>query len=131
MLAQCYDVAANICGGYKGVSTRFKEICRRVFYIHCNGHILNLVLIDAAKSITTSRNSFGIIAQLHKFIEGSSKRHAVFEAFQIEGMKAFSLKKLSDTRWSCRVDVLRVLRLRLEEVKLTLEEIDDNDYIQS
>ena len=78
-----------MCGGYKGVSTRFKKINLRAFYINCNGHILNIVLIDAAKSITTSRNTFSIIAQLHNFIEGSSKRHAVFEAFQREGMKSF------------------------------------------
>ena len=54
----------------------------------------------------------------------------MFEAFQRE-MNEFSLKKLSDTRWFCRAEALRVLRLRLEEVKLTLEEIADNDHIQS
>ena len=90
MVAQCYDGGANMCGGYKGVLARFKEICRRAFYLHCNDHILNFVVIDAAKSTTTSRNTFGIIAQLHNFIEGSSKRHTVFEAFQREGMRDFS-----------------------------------------
>ena len=77
--------------------------------LHCNGHILNFVVIDAAKSTTTSRNTFGIIAQLHNFIEGSSKMHAVFEAFQREGMKEFYLKKLSDTRWSCRAEALKCM----------------------
>ena len=52
--------------------------------------IYYLVLIDVAKSMTTSRSTFGIIAQLHNFIEGSSKRHAVFKLFKEDKWKSFS-----------------------------------------
>ena len=82
IFAQCYDGAANMCGSYKGVSTRFKEICRRAFYIYCNGYILNLVLIDAAKSITTSRNTFGTIAQLHNSIKDLQRNTRCLKPFK-------------------------------------------------
>ena len=99
VVAQCYDGAANMRGIYKGVAARVKRDDSKVIYVHCNGHILNLVLVDAAKAVTTARNTFGTVSELHNFIETSAKRHAVFQKIQKEsGCKSLSLKSLSDTR---------------------------------
>ena len=82
VVAQCYDGAANMRGIYKGVAARVKRDDSKVIYVHCNGHILNLVLVDAAKAVATARNTFGTISELHDFMEASTKRHAVFQEMQ-------------------------------------------------
>ena len=72
VVAQCYDGAANMRGSYKGVATRIKRDNPKAIYIHCNGHILNLVLVDAAKMVIAARNTFGTVDELHNFIEASA-----------------------------------------------------------
>ena len=62
IVAQCYDGAANMRGMYKGVAARIKRDNPRAIYVHCNAHILNLVLVDAAKAIIAARNTFGTIS---------------------------------------------------------------------
>ena len=102
IIAQCYDGAANMRGIYKGVAARIKRDNSKAIYVHYNGHILNLVLVDAAKIVTAARNTFGIVLELHNFMEASAKRHAVFQEMQKEsGCKSLTLKSLSDTRWAC------------------------------
>jgi len=73
VIAQCYDGAANMRGVYKGVAARIKNDNSMEIYIHCNGHILNLILVDAAKSVIAARNTFGTIAELHNFMEAQQK----------------------------------------------------------
>lgn len=49
IVAQCYDRAANMRGMYKGVAAKIKRDNNpKAIYVHCNGHILNLVMVDAA-----------------------------------------------------------------------------------
>ena len=128
IVAQCYDGAANMRGMYKGVAARIKRDNPRAIYVHCNAHILNLVLVDAAKAIIAARNTFGTISELHNFMEGSAKRHAVFEEMQKEsGCKSLTLKSLSDTRWACRAEALKVIKKRLEDVITSLQKIADED----
>ena len=83
IIAQCYDGAANMRGIYKEVAARIKRDNSKAIYdVHCNGHILNLVLVDTAKAVTVARNTFGIVFKLHNFMEASAKRHAVFQEMQ-------------------------------------------------
>ena len=128
IVAQCYDGAANMRGEYKGVASRIKIDNKRAIYIHCNAHILNLILVDVAKSVVGARNTFGTITELHNFIDASGKRHAVFEEIQIEsGGRLLTLKGLSDTRWACRSEALKAIRKRLSEVIDSLEKIAQED----
>lgn len=115
-------------GIYKGVAARIKRDNSKAIYVHCNGHILNLVLVDAAKAVTAVRNTFGTVSELHNFMEASAKRHAVFQEMQKEsGCKSLTLKSLSDTRWACRAEALKVIKKRLEEVIASLQKIADED----
>ncbi len=128
IVAQCYDGAANMRGMYKGVAARIKRDNPRAIYVHCNGHILNLVLVDAAKAVIAARNTFGTISELHNFMEASAKRHAVFQEIQKQsGCKSLTLKSLSDTRWACRAEALKVIKKRLEDVITSLQKITDED----
>ena len=53
-------------------------------YIHCNGHILNLCLVDVSSMVPSVRNNFGIVSSLYNLIESSAKRHIIFEEIQEE-----------------------------------------------
>ena len=128
IIAHCYDGATNMRGIYKGVAARIKRNNSKAICVHCNGHILNLVLVDAAKAVTAARNTFGTVSELHNFMEASAKRHAVFQEMQKEsGCKSFTLKSLSGTHWACRAEALKVIKKRLEEVIASLQKIADED----
>jgi hypothetical protein len=110
------------------VPTKF--ICIFVFflkgiYIHCNGHVLNLCLVDVSSSVQSVRNNFGVVSSLYILMESSAKRHKLFEEIQQEaGLKALTIKRLIDTRWTCRWDCLKVVLNRYTQIILTLEEMD-------
>ena len=100
---QCYDGAASMRGSYKGVQSRIKEENSLALYVYCNAHILNLCLIDLAKQVSYVRNVFGTLKTLHNFINGSSKRQAIFDKIRLKlNLKICdgqtNLKSLSDTR---------------------------------
>ena len=52
-----------------------------IFYaLYC--HRLNLVVVDTCFRNVTTRNIFGIVEKLYAFIEGSMKRHGLFQDVQ-------------------------------------------------
>jgi len=84
MRGQCYDGAAAMRGSYRGVQSRIKKDNPLALYVHCYAHILNLCLVDLAKSVSMVRNTFGTLSNLHNCIKVSSKRYAVFKKVQEE-----------------------------------------------
>ncbi|CAI6375068.1 unnamed protein product [Macrosiphum euphorbiae] len=51
---QCYDGAASMRGSYSGAQSRRKEENPLALYVLCYTHILNLCLVDLAKSVPMS-----------------------------------------------------------------------------
>lgn len=51
LVGQGYDGASVMSGKHSGVSAWIKNSARFAFYVHCNAHCLNLVLVDAVKSV--------------------------------------------------------------------------------
>ena len=51
---------------------------------------------------------FGTLNKIYTFIGASSKRNSVFERVQKElNVSSSTLKSLSETRWSCRIEFTR------------------------
>lgn len=128
---QCYDGAANMRGIHKGVATRILAENPVAMYVHCHAHILNLCVVSFCKGIQSIRNTFHILQSLYTFIEGSAKRHSVFETIR-KSSQSFSggtltLKSLSDTRWYCRVEAVRSLLDNLDTTIATLHEIAESN----
>lgn len=48
---QAYDGAAIMSVKHLGVKARIKEQEKHAFYIHCNAHCLNVVLVDTVKAV--------------------------------------------------------------------------------
>ena len=64
--------------------------------------VLNLVLVDVVKQIPAASNLFALTEALYVFLS-SFKSHETFISIQkSQGGREVRLRKLSDTRWSCR-----------------------------
>jgi len=128
IVGQGFDGASSMRGAYKGVSSRLLCIVPTALYVHCNGHILNLCLIDLSEAVVPIRNNFGIIKSLYNLIEVSPKRHKIFEDIQKQAdLAPLPLKKLCDIRWSCRFESLKIILTRYAEIITTLQEIEVSD----
>ncbi|XP_060845501.1 zinc finger MYM-type protein 1-like [Rhopalosiphum padi] len=129
---QCYDGAASMRGSYNGVQAKIRIENPLAFYVHCHAHILNLCLVDLAKQVSYVRNTFGTLKALHSFIGASSKRYEIFEQIWIklgDNIGPKTLKGLSDTRWSCRIDALNSILSNFTVILKTLEDISEKDSI--
>ena len=117
IVAECFDGASNMCGEYKGVATRMLETSPLSIYIHCYGHIINLALKDTLENVPVVRNTLGVLQSLYNFIEASTKRHGLFEAFNDgKDYLLLSLKSQSETRWSCRWEAVKAVYEQLERI---------------
>jgi hypothetical protein len=85
-------------------------------------------LIDVSARVPSVRNNFGVVSCLYNLIEGSVKRHQVFEHVQKEaGLKTLTIKQLCETRWTCRLECLKVILLRFNEIITALEVMEVPD----
>ncbi|XP_046841689.1 uncharacterized protein LOC124435777 [Xenia sp. Carnegie-2017] len=105
IVAECFDGAANMSGPRKGLAARMKECSPLSIYVHCHGHRLNLALQDTMTTIEPLQKALGVIQSLHNFLEGSPKRHSIFNDIKVEDEDediTLTIKSQSATRWSCR-----------------------------
>ena len=96
-------------------------------YVHCHGHVLNLVLVDTCSKTSITKNFiWGDREALYVFFQDSTKRHALFvQELHLE--RTVTLKHLSDTRWACRVDSLKALNMSFPAIIKSLEKIIDEE----
>ena len=112
-------------GPCKGVANCVSQTAPTALYVHCNSHVLNLCLVDVSEVVVPVRNNFGIVKSLYNFIEGSPKRHKIFDDLQKEaGITSLTLKQLCDTRCSCRYESLKAVSSRYSEILSTLTLIE-------
>ena len=117
IVGKCFDGAANMSGIHKGLATRMKECSPLAIYIHCYGHLLNLAIQGTITQIEPLRKTLGQIQSLHNFIEGSPKRHSIFNDIKINGNPLVkTLKSLSVTRWSCHWEGVKAVDEELERI---------------
>lgn len=108
---QSYDNASNMSGKYIGLQTRIRELTPTAIYIPCTNHSLNLVINFACESCLQATHYFSLVQEIYKFFSSSTHRWSVLS----EKCK-FSLKRLSDTRWSARYDAVFALYLNYKSV---------------
>ena len=114
IVAQSYDGASNMAGQYGGLQAKIKEIVGgHAVYVHCYGHVLNLVVCDSMKHNRLADNIFGTLQKLYSFIERSPKSHHTYieclEKHCADSTGKQLLQTLSNTRWSARADNLEVV----------------------
>ncbi|XP_073410526.1 zinc finger MYM-type protein 1-like [Dendrobates tinctorius] len=116
---QSYDNGSNMKGKKQGLQSRILALNKRALYMPCSSHTLNLVIVDAAKSSVLSVTFFGVLQQIYVHFSSSTQRWANLK----KNVTNLTLKPLSDTRWECRIDSVKVLRYSLGEVCSALEDL--------
>ncbi|XP_035986697.1 zinc finger MYM-type protein 1-like isoform X1 [Fundulus heteroclitus] len=124
LVAQAYDGASFTSGKHSGIPERIREEAKYAFYIHCSGHCLNLVLVDAVKAVPGAEAFFSLLEKLYAFTSGWAV-HPKWLAIQREMYEGApsELQRLSDTRWACRFIALRDIMDRLPALQRLLQEI--------
>ena len=74
LIAQTYDGASVMSGQLTGLQARVREDYPHALFIHCCGHALNLVLVQAVSSTKECRVFFKTVSGLSSFFHVSSKR---------------------------------------------------------
>ncbi|XP_046863321.1 uncharacterized protein LOC124457074 [Xenia sp. Carnegie-2017] len=74
LIAQTYDGASVMSGELSGLQTRVREDYPHALFIHCCGHALNLVIVQAVSSTKECRIFFKTVTGLSSFFNASSNR---------------------------------------------------------
>lgn len=109
---QGFDNGANMVGVYKGVGATISSTNPYAIVSNCAAHSLNLCGANAAECCEDVVTFFGVLQQLYKFFSKSPQRWEILEK-EIR----CSLHKLSNTRWSARVDAVRPFAKNLPGIK--------------
>ena len=115
---QGYDNGANMSGNIKGVQAQILKKNKLATYSPCASHTLNLVGVHAAQSSPEVSTFFGCINRLYTFVSGSPERWAIYKE-----QTGCSLHRLSDTRWSARIEAVKPVAKHLPSVLKSLDSI--------
>ena len=111
-----------------GVQKLVKETSPQAVYVHCCAHRLNLVLVDVAKSVSAAADFFSHVQAVYVFLSVSKSHEQFLSNPNSLGGREIRLKKLSDTRWSCRIDSITAILSTYSAVLKTLQDtIDGTD----
>lgn len=120
---QGYDNGSNMRGKNCGLQKILLDINPRAFYIPCSNHSLNLVINDMASINHETIGFFNLIQELYKYFSASTKRWNIVK----DHFSNITLKPLSDTRWSSRIDAIKPLYKNLPEIYDALYDISNSD----
>ena len=105
-------------GKEAGVQARLLEINSKALYVPSANHLLNLVVVDCAKSSTEALLFFGVLAQLYTAFSSSTSRWTIMKKHV-----KISIKSPSATCWESRIKCIVLLRFYLSDVLDALEEL--------
>lgn len=129
-VAQAYDGASVMSGACTGVQARILEYAPMAVYIHCMAHRLNLVLVDVCKNVQCAAEFFVLLEAVYVFMS-SGVSHPVFIKTQKKlypNRRPLELKRLIETRWSCRYESIETLLKTYSAVLDTLAEVRDTHH---
>ena len=122
------DGAANMSGQKSGLCTLIKaNLSQKSVYVHCYAHKLNLAVEAACLKVPAVCEVLEIAKTLYAYVEGSTKRHHLFQHLQDNNIR-ITLKKLCETRWHHRVASFTAIK-KCYTALLTFLEIQDDDLI--
>lgn len=128
LVATGFDGANNMSGKKAGLCTLIKEnMSAKSIYVHCYCHRLNLALESACKKIQDIEESIETARTLYAYVEGSAKRHHLFQHVQGEATKT-TLKELCATRWHHRYAAFKAIKQTYTSL-ITFLSIQNDDLI--
>ncbi|XP_001943532.2 zinc finger MYM-type protein 1-like [Acyrthosiphon pisum] len=122
---QGYDNGANMVGHKQGVQARILNDNPRALFLPCCAHSLNLLLGDMANCIPRAMTFFGVIQRLYTLFSASTERWEILN----KHLKCLTLKPLSETRWECRLESVKAVKMQLKEINNALIEVSESTKI--
>ena len=129
LVGQGYDGAAVMSGKCAGVQEKIRTIILQALYVHCFAHRLNLVIVQAVKSVVPVADFFAALQLCYNFLS-SSNVHSRWIAFQKDmypNEQPVEFKTMSDTRWACQVCAVSAIQSRFECLIKFLRHVDNTD----
>ncbi|XP_017786286.1 PREDICTED: zinc finger MYM-type protein 1-like isoform X2 [Nicrophorus vespilloides] len=120
---QGYDNGTRMRGKHSGFQAKIMKINPRAFFVPCSAQSLNVLVNDTASISYETINFFGLVQELFVFLCGSTKRWAVLER-HVVNLNLMPFR--DDTRWSSRMDAMKLLRYDIALVYDALVEIADD-----
>ena len=118
---QGYDNGSNMSGIYNGVQALILEKNPQAIFCPCSAHSLNLCGVHATESSAVVKSFFGNIQKLYNLFSGSPSRWKV-----LQDNTEMSLHRMSDTRWSARIDAVKPLVKRPREILHSLHTLKED-----
>ena len=119
-----YDGAANMSGRLNGLAAKFSSEVPEAIYVHCTAHSLDLVVQEWLRTLPGILCTLETVKEVYNLLEGSAKRHAVFEACRNATNNTLSnLRPLCPTRWIMRGSAIHSLLENYESVIVSLNVI--------
>ena len=112
---QGYDGASNMSAQAWGVQSLIAQKNPKTLYVHCNSHVLNLVIVKAC-SLPSVRNMAGTITEISQFFNYSPKRQRCLE-------KVISVDQLDSQRTKI-CDLCRTRWVKRREAYETVTSVD-------
>ena len=75
---QCHDGASNMRGSRNGVAVQIAREEKRVLYIHCFAHVLNLAVADTITASKVCKDALDTAMEITKLIKFSPKKECYF-----------------------------------------------------
>ncbi|CAK1597333.1 unnamed protein product [Parnassius mnemosyne] len=120
---QGFDNGANMKGQHVGLQKRILDANPRALFVPSAAHTLNLTVNDASKVSDATINFFNLVQELYNFFSSSTNRWDILR----KNVPGLSIKPVSETRWSSRIDSIKPLKLYLIKVcESFLEVAEDN-----
>ena len=110
-------------GKYSGLHKKIQDVAPHAYYVHCALHNLNLVLEDAMKAMTGTRQFFDTIESVYNFFGHGIVRRQKLQNVHDRSCSNPTLKALNPTRWSGRYDAVYALKERFCDVRKCLTHI--------
>lgn len=114
--AQGYDNGANMKGLYNGAQRHILDKNPIADYSPCATHSLNLCGVDSAECCTAAITFFGVVQKCYTCFSSSPQRWEILKE-NVPG----SLHRLSDTRWSARVQAVKPFANHIPGLQKALE----------
>ena len=126
LVGQGYDGGSVMSGKNTGVQARIKAEAPLAFYVHCNAHCLNLVLVDSVKCLNEADCFFSLLQRLYVFVSGSHVHQKWLEVQrEMYQWAPRELQRLIETRWACRYNACKTVKDRLPAIMCLLKRLSE------
>ena len=123
LIAQTYDGAAVMSGELNGTQARVRTEFPNALFVHCNAHVLNLVLSQSVSFISEVKVFFTTLSALSAFFAQSTKR-----TYLLDQVVKRRLPTISTTRWNFSSRLVNVVHYHYNDFIILFEEmINDPD----